>query len=178
MRSFDVFFDLRLNKRLSKQSRRRWFETPSHSLRRHCNVMCWNLEAKTKWPPVYKRILLNKSFGFSNEISMKYINTGPADNMTALIQIMVWRKAIIWNNTTPVYWRMYAYLGFNELSYEIRKGLDCLHISNEVIKGLDYLPIPELHQMMMTSNFGIGSIHDNMICFIYLYSLFGGILSD
>ena len=36
--SFDVFFDLRLNKRLSKQSRRRWFETPSRSLWRHCNV--------------------------------------------------------------------------------------------------------------------------------------------
>ena len=33
-RSFDVFFDLRLNKRLSKQSRRRRFETPS--LWRHC----------------------------------------------------------------------------------------------------------------------------------------------
>ena len=28
-RSFDVFFGLRLNKRFSKQSRRRWFETPS-----------------------------------------------------------------------------------------------------------------------------------------------------
>ena len=37
-RSFDVFFDLRLNKRLSKQSRRRWFETPLRSLWRHCNV--------------------------------------------------------------------------------------------------------------------------------------------
>ena len=37
-RTFDVFFDLRLNKRLSKQSRRRWFETPSRSLWRHCNV--------------------------------------------------------------------------------------------------------------------------------------------
>ena len=36
-RSFDVFFDLRLNKRLSKQSRRRWFETPSRSLWRNCN---------------------------------------------------------------------------------------------------------------------------------------------
>ena len=36
-RSFDVFFDLRLNKRLSKQSGRRWFETPSRSLWRHCN---------------------------------------------------------------------------------------------------------------------------------------------
>ena len=34
-RSFDVFFDLRLNKRLSKQSRRRLFETPSSSLWRH-----------------------------------------------------------------------------------------------------------------------------------------------
>ena len=31
-RSFDVFFDLRLNRQLSKQSRRRWFETPSRSL--------------------------------------------------------------------------------------------------------------------------------------------------
>ena len=30
-RSFDVFFDLRLNKRLSKPSGRRWFETPSRS---------------------------------------------------------------------------------------------------------------------------------------------------
>ena len=38
-RSFDVFFDLRLNKRLSKQSRHRWFETPSRSLWRHCNVV-------------------------------------------------------------------------------------------------------------------------------------------
>ena len=38
MRSFDVFFDLRLNKRLSKQSWGWWFETPSWSLWRHCNV--------------------------------------------------------------------------------------------------------------------------------------------
>ena len=38
-RSFDVFFDLRLNKRLCKQSRRRWFETPSYSLWSHCNVV-------------------------------------------------------------------------------------------------------------------------------------------
>ena len=36
-RSFDVFFDLRLNKRLSKQSKRRWFETPSRSSLRNCN---------------------------------------------------------------------------------------------------------------------------------------------
>ena len=35
--SFDVFFDLRLKKRLSKQWRRWWFETPSRSLWRHRN---------------------------------------------------------------------------------------------------------------------------------------------
>ena len=37
-RSFDIFIDLPLKKRLSKQSRRRWFETPLLSLWRHCNV--------------------------------------------------------------------------------------------------------------------------------------------
>ena len=37
--SFGVFFDLRLNKRLSKQSRCWKFEMPSHPLWRHCNDM-------------------------------------------------------------------------------------------------------------------------------------------
>ena len=45
-RVFDVFFDLRLNKRLGKQPRRRWFATPSSSLLCHCNSIqhfcsCW-----------------------------------------------------------------------------------------------------------------------------------------
>ena len=37
-RSFDVFFDLRLNKRLSKQPWGGWFETPPWLLWRQCNV--------------------------------------------------------------------------------------------------------------------------------------------
>ena len=37
--SFDVFFDVRLNKCLSTQSRRRWFETPLRPLRRHRNIL-------------------------------------------------------------------------------------------------------------------------------------------
>ena len=36
-RSFDVFFDLRLNQRLSKQSWGWWFETLPSPLWRHCN---------------------------------------------------------------------------------------------------------------------------------------------
>ena len=46
-RSFDVFFDLRLNKRLSKQPWGWWFEKPSWSLWRQCNeiVICqWSLQ--------------------------------------------------------------------------------------------------------------------------------------
>ena len=37
MRSFDVYFDLRPNKRLSEQWWGWWFETQSCSLWRHCN---------------------------------------------------------------------------------------------------------------------------------------------
>ena len=37
-RSFDVFFDLHLIKRLSKHSRGWWFETLSRPFWRHCNV--------------------------------------------------------------------------------------------------------------------------------------------
>ena len=42
-RSFDLFFDLRLKNRLSKQPRRRRFETPSGPLWRHCNMEEWIL---------------------------------------------------------------------------------------------------------------------------------------
>ena len=42
-RSFDVFCDLRLNKLLSKLSRRSWFETPSRSLWRRCNALCMHV---------------------------------------------------------------------------------------------------------------------------------------
>ena len=51
-RSFDVFFDQRLNKRLSKQSRRRWFETTSRSLWRHCNgIASGKLPSTVTWWP-------------------------------------------------------------------------------------------------------------------------------
>ena len=42
-RSFDVFFDLRLNQQLSKQCWGRWFETQSCPLWRHCNEDCRNV---------------------------------------------------------------------------------------------------------------------------------------
>ena len=47
-RNFDVFLDLRLNKRLSKQSEGWWFETPAHPLWRHRTVaylFAWEAQA-------------------------------------------------------------------------------------------------------------------------------------
>ena len=52
-RSFGVFFDMRLNKRLSKQSRGWWFETPSRSLSRQCNgnlLDDWWFQIPPFWP--------------------------------------------------------------------------------------------------------------------------------
>ena len=55
-RSFDVFFDLRLNKRLCKQLWGWWFETPSWSLWRHFN------DVPRYWP--FVRIIQMSSTGF------------------------------------------------------------------------------------------------------------------
>ena len=51
--SFDVFFDLLLNKRLSKQSRHQWFETPSPSVWHHCNVMVSSHLTVYSWQSVH-----------------------------------------------------------------------------------------------------------------------------
>ena len=49
-RSFDGFFDLRLNKRLSKQSWGWWFQTLSRPLWRHCNdgIIMWGRQDSAK----------------------------------------------------------------------------------------------------------------------------------
>ena len=46
-RSFDVFFDLRLNKWLSKQSQGWWFERLSRPLWRHCYDLCESVPCHT-----------------------------------------------------------------------------------------------------------------------------------
>ena len=84
-RSFDVFFDLHLNKRLSKQSWSWWFETKSRPSWRHCI-----------------------------EISLKFVPQGPVNNIPTLVLIMAIvpsrRQAIIWTNGGILYWRTYAWL--------------------------------------------------------------------
>ena len=83
-RSFDVFFDLRLNERLSKQSRGWWFETPSRSLWRHCNdVATWH-PTMSQWTEVWHKAQNNPAKPFwivnhflvqHNSISLRYVWT-------------------------------------------------------------------------------------------------------
>ena len=62
-RSFHVFFDLRLNKPLSKQSWGWWFETLSYPLWRHCNVA----------DDIFKCIFFNQNICISINISPNFI---------------------------------------------------------------------------------------------------------
>ena len=74
-RSFDVFLDLRLNKRLSKQSWGWWFETLSRPLWRHCNDL-WKIDnidfdshrtrALSGWVPTGYAAWLINAFYFSS----------------------------------------------------------------------------------------------------------------
>ena len=58
-KSFDVYFDLRLNKRLSKQSWGWWFETLSRPWWRHCN------------DPVCNQIFNKWNFSFRDQLQRK-----------------------------------------------------------------------------------------------------------
>ena len=70
-RIFDVFFDLCLNKRLSKQSWGWWFKTPPRPLWRHCNdfqidtnvgisILRWHLDNHGGWvPKITKLTVIN-----------------------------------------------------------------------------------------------------------------------
>ena len=64
-RSFDVFFDLRLNKRLSEQPWGWWFETPSWSLWRQCNGWFSSISVTHQYESVLAiKIILKKTDGF------------------------------------------------------------------------------------------------------------------
>ena len=109
--SFDVVFDIRLNKRFSKQPWGWWFETPSLSLWRHCNdkvhskgdltlyskgTMFNTLRPRQNGRHVtddsFKRIFLNGNVWILIKISLKFVPMGPINNIPALVQMMAWRR--------------------------------------------------------------------------------------
>ena len=47
---------------------------------------------------IFKCIFLNENVWISIKISMKFVPKGPINNIPALVEIMAWRRAIIWTN--------------------------------------------------------------------------------
>ena len=92
-RSFDVFFDLRLNKRLSKQPRRRWCETPSQSLWCHCNVV------SNSDPVIFRR---------STRHSCPILNLWNGSN---------WGFRALWKEWLQIWHTALPWLPFLEISY-------------------------------------------------------------
>ena len=123
--SFDVFFDLSLNKRLSKQSWGWWFETSMHPLWRHCNdflilsiiMIKQNL---TNCMPIFKYICRTTLFKSTNPVHTSF--SLAIDSLSAMWYLTHWgwmmhicvskltiigsdnglwpgrRRAIIWTN--------------------------------------------------------------------------------
>ena len=111
-RSFDVFFDLRLNKRLSKQPWGWWFETPAWSLWRHRNESVnfdQNfLEVRSQSPTDNNTNNgMDNGFPFCKQhfhlhfleyfflsvlikISLHYILRDPTERMSLLVQVIAW----------------------------------------------------------------------------------------
>ena len=85
--SFNVFFDLHLNKWLSKQSWGWWFEMPWHPLWHHCN------ESTIRWTP--KDLIDDKS-------TWAWLWPGA-----------VRQQAITWTNVDQVLWSCMASPGVN-----------------------------------------------------------------
>ena len=105
-RSFDVFFGLRLNKRLSKHSRRRWFETLLCPLWRHCNAIsdCHGSRGEAL-NMIFKAIPVN-----DNAINLtKFLfNTFCG---IQLISHQVWHTTWFAPKMTLVPWHFYSSLG-------------------------------------------------------------------
>ena len=112
-RSFDVYFDLRLNKRLSKQSSGWWLETLSWSLWRQCNV------AKILG---YPRIVAPVMTNFY-AIHFMCDNGNPCD-MPPFLQP--------WSNETPKVWLNIVYSLYK---YRCRRSTVYVNTSQCVLPG-------------------------------------------
>ena len=82
-----VFFVLRPNKRLSKQPRGWWFETPPWSLWRQCN------DDSHFADDIFTSIFLNDVMWIPLTISLKFVPKDQMNNIPSLVQIMAWCRS-------------------------------------------------------------------------------------
>ena len=99
-RSFDVFFDLCLNKRLSKQSQGWWFETLSRALWRHCNDI-----SNSCFSPWHEDVNLGSNLKSSSDTSnlnvkttYRPMNTKTFKECIAISSVPAFRLDMPWNH--------------------------------------------------------------------------------
>ena len=127
-RNFDVFFDLRLNKRLSKQPWGWWFETLSWSLWRQRNVpFNWSADITLRRiqnchcfaDDIFKCIVLNENVWISLKISLKFVPNVRINNTSSLVQIMAWRRPGDKPLSEPMVISLLAHICINQLQWVI-----------------------------------------------------------
>ena len=124
--SFDVFFDLRLNKQLSKQSWGWWFETPPCSLWRHCNwnenlnVIFSSQEVHLKMPSTkcwqYHSCLNALISTVKRMIPFTKSCTGTLVRSLLIISILLWVASYLVPRIMSLRYKMFRMIG----SYSIR----------------------------------------------------------
>ena len=87
-RSFDVFFDLRLNKRLSIQSWGWWFKTPPWSLWRHCN-------GRSTYGPLSRAHRLGPPLYFKF-LTVLLLNVVRSAILRGIMHIVIWSSLILY----------------------------------------------------------------------------------
>ena len=87
-RSFHIFCDLRLNKRLGKQSWGWWFETLSHPLWRHRNVLSTEQKSQCLAWDTFKSIYFDAKVCVATPL--EFIPKGSIGNEPLLFQVMAW----------------------------------------------------------------------------------------
>ena len=109
-RSFDVFFDLRLNKRLSKQTWGWWFETLSWSLWRQCNgfhILLWNCQ----------------------QVKAK----GVTDDKSTLVHVMAWCRQATSHYLSQCWPRSMSPYGVTRLQWVLRPRAPCILITQFIL---------------------------------------------
>ena len=112
----DVSFDLRMNKRFTKQSRRWWFDTPLPLLWRHCNGECYS---NFKYL-ISKHIIQIGILGTLCNIALRWM----PQNLTNEKCFREWldpvrQQVITWVNVNPELCRQMVPLGHSELIQQL-----------------------------------------------------------
>ena len=111
-----VTFDLRMNKQLTKQSRRWWFDTPLRLLWRHCNGECYS---NFKYL-ISKHIIQIGILGTFCNIALRWM----PQNLTNEKCFREWldpvrQQVITWVNVNPDLCRQMVPLGHSELVQQL-----------------------------------------------------------